>query len=127
MPWYESIREAVAGLEKNAFAGVNYSVSLTVVSSLSAVLLDVWPFVAVFLTRGATQLIYAATVVGLLALCWRIASWIGLRRRSAFGFPVAVLIFVYIQWRTMFLTLKNRGIRWRDTHYPLDELKANQV
>jgi hypothetical protein len=24
----------------------------------------------------------------------------------------------------MYLTLKNRGIRWRDTHYPLDE-RAN--
>ena len=40
---------------------------------------------------------------------------------------VGVVLFLVIQWRAMFLTLKNRGIRWRDTHYPLEELKANRV
>jgi hypothetical protein len=33
----------------------------------------------------------------------------------------------YIQWRTMLLNLWHGGIRWRDTHYPLAELRANRV
>jgi hypothetical protein len=88
---------------------------------------DVWPFAAVWITRGVTQALYAATVALLLAVCWTTAAWIRLPRRAAFGFPIAVLLFVYIQWRAMYLTLRYRGIHWRDTHYPLDELKANKV
>ena len=41
--------------------------------------------------------------------------------------PLAVAMFIYIQWRTMLLTFINGGIRWRDTHYSLEELKANKV
>ena len=90
-------------------------------------LLDVWPFVAVFVTRGAAQWLYAGTSLVLLAMCWHVAGWVRLPRHSALGFPLCVVLFLVIQWRAMFLTLKNRGIRWRDTHYPLDELKANRV
>jgi hypothetical protein len=40
---------------------------------------------------------------------------------------VAFALFVYIQWRAMFLTFYNNGIYWRNTHYPLAALKANKV
>ena len=56
-----------------------------------------------------------------IAYVFRIKWW------QVLAFPLAVLLFVYIQWRTMFVTFKNGGIRWRGTHYPLSELKANRV
>jgi hypothetical protein len=90
-------------------------------------LLNVWPYVAVFLTRGAAQWLYGGTALLLWALNWRVAAWMRVPRRVAWAFPLSVLLFVAIQWRAMYLTLRNRGIRWRDTHYPLDELKANRV
>ncbi len=127
VPWYGSLREVFVGLEKNAFSGVNYSIPTVIVGAAAMLLLDVWPFLAVFVTRGATQWLNAGTALVLLALCWRVATWLRLPRLAAFGFPLCVALFLVIQWRAMFLTLWNRGIRWRDTHYPLDELKANQV
>jgi cellulose synthase/poly-beta-1,6-N-acetylglucosamine synthase-like glycosyltransferase len=127
VPWYGTLREVVVGLEKNAFSGVEYRISVVVVSSAMILLFDVWPFAAVWVTRGATQWLNAATVAVLLALCWRAAAWIRLPRRAVIGFPLAILFFVYVQWRAMYLTLRYRGIRWRDTHYSLDELKANRV
>lgn len=127
VPWYGSLREVFVGLEKNAFSGVNYSISTVVAGAAAMLLLDVWPFVAMFVTQGATQWLYALTSLTLLALCWRVAGWLRLPRHSALGFPLCVVLFLVIQWRAMVLTLKNRGIRWRDTHYPLDELKANRV
>jgi glycosyltransferase involved in cell wall biosynthesis len=127
VPWYGSLREVFVGLEKNAFSGVNYSVPTVVAGAAVMLLLDVWPFVAVFVTRGAAQWLYAGTSLVLLAMCWHVAGWVRLPRHSALGFPLCVVLFLVIQWRAMFLTLKNRGIRWRDTHYPLDELKANRV
>jgi glycosyltransferase involved in cell wall biosynthesis len=127
VPWYGSVRELFVGLEKNAFSGVNYSIPTVVAGAAAMLLLDVWPFVAVFVTRGPTQWLYAGTSLALLAMCWRVAGWVRLPRHSALGFPLCVVLFLVIQWRAMFLTLKNRGIRWRDTYYPLDELKANRV
>ena len=39
---------------------------------------------------------------------------------------IAVLLLVYIQWRTMLLNYYHNGIQWRDTHYSLAELRANK-
>jgi len=127
VPWYGSLREVFIGLEKNAFSGVNYSIPTVVAGAVAMLLLNVWPFVAVFVTRGAAQWLYAGTSLLLWALCWHVAGWLRLPRRTALAFPLCVVLFLAIQWRAMYLTLKNRGIRWRDTRYSLDELKANRI
>jgi glycosyltransferase involved in cell wall biosynthesis len=127
VPWYGSLREVFRGLEKNAFSGVDYRIGTVVAGTAALLLLNVWPYVAVFLTRGAAQWLYGGTALLLWALNWRVAAWMRVPRRVAWAFPLSVLLFVAIQWRAMYLTLRNRGIRWRDTHYPLDELKANRV
>ena len=36
-------------------------------------------------------------------------------------------IFVGILWRATFITLRDGGITWRGTRYPLAALKANRV
>jgi hypothetical protein len=43
------------------------------------------------------------------------------------AFPLTVLLFVYIQLRTMYLNLRDGGLQWRGTFYPLRELRANRV
>lgn len=125
--WYHSFGELVRGLEKNAFAGVDYSVAMIVFSSLLFLLFFVWPYLAVVLTPTPTCWIYLATCLVL----WSMAclSAIGMRAPAscALAFPVTVLLFIYIQWRTMLLNYYHDGIRWRDTHYSLAELKANRV
>jgi hypothetical protein len=55
-------------------------------------------------------------------------AWeMGVRWWTVFFYPIDFLMFVYIQWRTMLLNHWMGGIRWRDTLYPLAELKANRV
>ena len=39
------------------------------------------------------------------------------------GFPIGVIINIYVIWKSALITLKNKGITWRDSHYALDELK----
>lgn len=125
--WYASLRELIHGLEKNAFAGVDYRIDILVGSSIVALLGNVWPFLAVFVTHGATQAMYGASVAGLLLLGIATTRGLGVRPYVVLGFPIVMLLFIYIQWRTMILTLATGGIRWRGTHYPLAELKANRV
>jgi glycosyltransferase involved in cell wall biosynthesis len=127
VPWYSSIGELIRGLEKNAFSGIDYNLPLLVASSLFALTMHFGPFVAVFFTTGLTRWLLMMVIGVLLGLCARAASQGGMRISAALGFPLAVLLMVYIQWRTMVLNLWQGGIRWRGTFYPLAELKANKV
>lgn len=125
--WYASVRELIQGLMKNAFSGVDYRVGVVVIATVAQLLMLVWPFLALFLTSGATRWLNLASVLVLVALCWINAPLAGVRRWHGLGFPFATLLFLYIVWRAMVLTLWRGGIDWRGTHYPLAELKANKV
>jgi cellulose synthase/poly-beta-1,6-N-acetylglucosamine synthase-like glycosyltransferase len=125
--WYASVRELIQGLMKNAFSGVDYRVSVVVVSTVIQLVLLVWPFLALFLTSGPTRWLNLASVLVLFCLCWINAPLAEVRRWHGVALPLATLLFLYIVWRAMILTLWNDGINWRGTHYPLAELKANKV
>jgi hypothetical protein len=60
-------------------------------------------------------------------LAWLIARSMKAPQSCALAMPLTVLLMVYIQWRTMLLNYWQDGIRWRDTHYSLAELRANKV
>jgi hypothetical protein len=127
VPWYGSLGEAIRGLEKNTFAAMEYRVWATVGSSLAILLFNVFPYAGVFLATGAARWMYAATCLLLWLLAYGASMAVNARRSTALAFPLLCLVIIYIQWRSMLLTLLNGGIRWRDTHYPLAELKANRV
>ena len=60
--WYATVGELIDGLMKNAFAGVDYSLSKVAGSSVGLFLLHVWPFAALFLTSGTTRALNAVCV-----------------------------------------------------------------
>ena len=125
--WYASLREAVHGLRKNGFAGVDYRISLVILATLVQLVLFIWPFAAVFVTSGATRALYALVVAIILfqfagmAREQKVPAWYGLL------FPLASVMFIVVIWNATIYALVHRGIEWRGTHYPLDELKANKV
>jgi hypothetical protein len=127
VPWYGSVPEAIRGLEKNTFAGLDYRIAATVGASMAALVLHLGPFVAALLPLGPARWVYLATSIWLIGY----AAWLARHQRlhpsSALLFPAAVLMINYIVWRTMLLTLWRGGMWWRDTFYSLDELRANQV
>lgn len=127
VPWYASIRELIVGLEKNTFSGVDYSIAYSLFAGVCMLLFNVFPFVAVFFTTGTTWWLYVAVAVSL----WGMGAWAAYHGKArlscCLGFPLAALMFVYIQWRALTLNLWQGGIRWRDTHYSLAELKANKI
>lgn len=125
--WYSSLREVIVGLEKNAFSGVDYSVGLTVFSSFFSLAFNVWPYLAIWIVPGPARWFYVAAVVLQLFTASQFARGMKLPLSTALAFPLTVALFTYIQWRSMFLTYYRGGIRWRDTHYSLAELRANRV
>lgn len=127
VPWYGSLGELISGMEKNAFSGVDYRVWMVVGGTAVLVLFGIWPFLAVWVTDGVDRLLYLATILLLLLRSLRTALRMRQQVWSAFFVPITIGLLIYIQWRAMLLTYINGGIRWRDTHYALEELKANKV
>ncbi len=125
--WYHTVREAVRGLRKNGFAGIDYRLSLVWLTTVTQLLFFVWPFVAVFVTHGWTRAAYAVAVALMLFLFagaareQRAPVWLGV------AIPLASLLFITVVWNATLYALIHRGIEWRGTHYPLDELRANKV
>ncbi|HEX2211518.1 MAG TPA: glycosyltransferase family 2 protein [Longimicrobium sp.] len=125
--WYATVREAVRGLRKNGFAGVDYRLSLVILATISQLLLFIWPFLAVFVVPGTARIPYAVAVAVILFLFagmareQKVPAWCGLL------FPLASAMFIVVVWNATIYALVHRGIEWRGTHYPLDELRANRV
>ena len=125
--WYHSVREAVRGLRKNGFAGVDYRLSLVIFATVSHLVFILWPFVAVWMTDGWTRALYAAAIAIMLLTYAGSAAAQGSPVWHGVLFPVASMMFIFVVWNATLYALVNRGIEWRGTHYPLDELRANRV
>jgi cellulose synthase/poly-beta-1,6-N-acetylglucosamine synthase-like glycosyltransferase len=123
--WYATLGEAIRGLEKNSFAGVEYRVSrvLGAVAILAGTLAAPWALV--WIARGWTRRLLAATIA-VQALTYVGANWLNRRPilRYLPSFPFTALLFCYVALRSTWLTLRQGGIRWRDTLYPLTKLRA---
>jgi cellulose synthase/poly-beta-1,6-N-acetylglucosamine synthase-like glycosyltransferase len=125
--WYASTGELIRGLEKNAFSGADYSILLVLAGAFINLMCNVWPFLALVTTSGATQGIYLATVTIILLMVADSARFHKMPSWYALGYPLVSALFVYIMLRTMTLNILQGGINWRGTFYPLEELKKNQV
>jgi glycosyltransferase involved in cell wall biosynthesis len=125
--WYSSLGELIDGLMKNSFAGIEYSVVLSVAGGIAALLLNVWPFIAIFVVAGIARVIYVLAVFLMFLIIADANRFYGLPRWYAFAHPLSSLLFVYILWRSTVLALWTGGISWRGTHYPLRMLKANRI
>ncbi|MBM4186027.1 MAG: glycosyltransferase [Gemmatimonadetes bacterium] len=125
--WYHSLGQMIRGLEKNMFAGIDYNVALSVVGGLTQLCFGVVPVAGLAVTGGETRLLFGLQIAVLITTLWRLAREADIRPWSVLLFPVVVLLFVFIMWRTMLLNLVHGGLQWRGTFYSLRELKANRV
>ncbi len=125
--WYSSTKELIQGMMKNAFSGVDYRLSMVVAGTFGQWWIFIWPFLGAFLTSGVTRWINFILAVMIVSVGMYHAHLSRSRLRFALGLPLASALFVYIIWKSTLTTLLNNGINWRDTHYSLEELKANKV
>jgi hypothetical protein len=123
--WQTGLAGFVRGLEKNAFAGARYSVALVVIAVLVQLALALGPIVLTFTgpaRAGAAALLAVVTFTHLLA-AWRG----GYHLLAGLLHPLASVIFCYILLQSVCRTLREGGVRWRGTFYPLAELRAGMI
>lgn len=125
--WYSTLWEAIRGLEKNTFAGFDYNLPVTLGAVLSILLIMVWPFIGVFLASGTAQLLFGAAILLQWAIYLVTNQTMGVASvRYLPAYPISALLFAFTTGRALFLTLKNGGISWRGTFYPLSLLRSQR-
>ncbi|MFZ5826138.1 MAG: glycosyltransferase [Bacillota bacterium] len=123
--WYTSLGEGIRGLEKNTFAGLEYSLFMVLFSVTGILTIMVWPFIALFIASGWAQALYAGAILLQLATYVMANQMMGPRAlHLALAYPLSALLFAFTVARASYLTLRHGGITWRGTFYPLALLKS---
>jgi glycosyltransferase involved in cell wall biosynthesis len=125
--WHPGVRGLIRGVEKNAFPAMRYSVLLGVIGSWVQLAVGWAPLVGLFLSGPTPKICALAAWVGVLLCYSEAARNAGIRLWQAPLMPIGVTLFVYSVVRSMVVTLRQGGVRWRGTFYPLSELRRGRV
>jgi len=123
--WQPNAWGVITGVEKNSFASFNYSVVRLTCVMLLYFIAFILPFFMPFFFPLEQTIGFLITVV-LLHLCYGTIAVLftsGLRVTPLLF--LASLALAFAMGRSAWITLKNGGVRWRNTVYPLDLLKKN--
>lgn len=122
--WYPSLKFALIGLEKNTFAGLFYSYLMVLIAITGLFASQIWPYLALFMTDGATRILYAFSIMMLFLAYNQTADKMTKGANKYFiALPITAVLFIYSIIRATILTAIRGGIVWRGTFYSLKELK----
>ena len=113
-------------MEKNYFAALEYRTPLVFLGSAAVicfsavVVLGLLSATVIGLVAALSSLLLAVPGM-VLAHRLRWSKW------SALLIPVMFPVFYYTLFNSAFVTLRQGGIRWRETFYPLAQLRAGNV
>ena len=122
--WYPTLRAMARGLRKNAFAVVEYRLSLVAAGTLLPVVFIFWPLAALFVTTGIVWWMNAAVVTGGALTIVATARAHGLPAWTGLTYPIASLLLLWIVWAAAIRAVRTGAVEWRGTEYPLEELKG---
>jgi glycosyltransferase involved in cell wall biosynthesis len=127
--WHESLREAIRGLGKSMFPGMDYRVDAAILASTLLFITNVLPFFSIIFSRGPARLVAAPGVFLTCAMYLFHARYTKSRTTLWYAVlhPFSVCVFLYAMFNSVITTLAKDGIEWRGTHYPLAHLKRNTL
>ena len=121
LEWYKNISQFINGLMKNTFAVRNYNVFMSIADVLATLFTIALP-IPIMLIFGDNGIRTMACLLWAMQIVYMIAvppnKW-----WYALMIPIAGSLMAYIVARSAYITLKQGGIYWRDSFYPLAMLK----
>jgi hypothetical protein len=124
--WGTTLREMIHVMEKNYFAVLDYKLWLAALGAFFAIV--VLCILLLGLLTGTTAGFAAALSPFSLVVPGAIlAQRVGWPWHFALGVPLMIPVFWLSLLNSVFVTLRQGGVRWRDTFYPLAQLRAGAV
>lgn len=136
--WHSGLRNLIRGTTKNFFAALGYSVSVVIIQLLGLFLLSVLPWITLAWFAlsplfspnrpDLMPIVFAAIAVAIAFLVHATIAY-GAESSPLYGLthPIGALIFAWMIARSTIVTLWRGGIVWRDTFYPLADLRRGSV
>jgi len=125
--WHLGLRNLIRGTEKNFFAGAQFRVTTAAQQILALVVMNVVPVFGVMFGHGWILLFAAVAVVMAMGFHCGVDIVMRISPLYCLTLPLGALIFAYMVLRSTVVTLRQGGIIWRGTFYPLDELRRGLV
>lgn len=119
--WASGVRGLVGVMTKNTFAGFGFRVWFLLAAALGMLVLSFAPEIALFFPPLRLSAIVALSAIA--------GTYVLYARRSGISagyfitVPFAALIFVYTMVLSMLVAVRDGGVTWRGTFYPLAELR----
>ena len=124
--WGRTVGDFNRIMEKNYFAALDYRGGIVLAASVSA--LVVLSVMVIGLGTGSAAGFAAAfSPLGLILPGMVLARRVGWSFSSAAMMPLMCPVFLYAMVNSTLVTLRQDGIRWRETFYPLATLRAGNV
>jgi cellulose synthase/poly-beta-1,6-N-acetylglucosamine synthase-like glycosyltransferase len=124
--WGTSLRQGVRLTEKNYFAAIDFR--WPVVVAIVAILGGLWLGALTALLSGSWLGIAAGISPWLLAIpAAGFTRRLGWPLRAALLAPVCYLVVIAAMVRSAVITWRQGGVRWRDTLYPIAQLRDGAV
>ena len=125
--WAKGAMGVVDNLTKNFFAVLSFQWWRTVASVFGLFFLNLGPFLGIWLAHGWARVPYVVALGSMFLI------YLGMSFKSSIPpyyfllHPISTMMFEYTLIRSMVLTLRNDGVTWRGTKYPLEELRKGVV
>ena len=121
--WAPGAFGLIRGMTKNLFAVVNFRLILQAMVFGWVLLLFVLPLAGL---GWWPTLVPGLIVVSCIAVCYRLLGEItGIPARYGWLYPLGVLAVLWAMVRSVVVTSWRGGVRWRETFYPLRELRRH--
>jgi cellulose synthase/poly-beta-1,6-N-acetylglucosamine synthase-like glycosyltransferase len=126
--WHQGLPDAVRGLSKSMFSGLDYRIGATVAGVLVLLLTNVFPVFGLF-SRNMTGTLCRLNILSTFLVYAYRAKHFGDKTPWWYAVlhPFGICVFIYAMLRSASTTLVKGGIEWRGTRYPLKELKDNVI
>jgi hypothetical protein len=125
--WHSGVRNVIRGVTKNMFAAVHYNPFFALGAMLLSVTMSVLPFFGLAFASGWAR-VFAGVAAGAAVVIHGGMIW-STDASPLYGLthPLGALLFCWMVARSAIATLWRGGVVWRDTFYPLKELRKGMV
>lgn len=125
--WQDSFWGVIRGLEKNGFASLGYSLPFLIAITFYVLFVVATPYVAVCCLRDWRILPYVLTLLLTHVTYGTMSAKFGGGWSVAPMLPIGSFLLMFAFWRSAVITLRQGGVRWRDTFYSLENLRASRL
>ena len=125
--WQVGVWGLIRGVEKNAFAALRYRVSIALPAVMCQLACSLAPVAGLFFPNPAARAAAVASWIGVGVVYAVMSQGARIRAWQALLMPVGGALFSFAILRSIAFAVARRGLVWRGTFYPLEELRRRML